>query len=1011
MKRKVVLYSTTSLVVPLQNKEDTKKQAEPVKKIDVDKSMLISTISDYYSNKGFGMLGLILAYENKDVEMYEQAADNLIKNMIVEVVKGSKSDNDDAAEKVSGAINLLVDKFKLKNEDYFVFVRNQYRFLENLRLEFRFIKADKNSSTLLFRLEEELYKSLDFINVMTSYPFFIDLEKDVYSLNRILALIEYLENVVECMFLYENEVLEERKNEQDDLDDSEEGDVFSAASRPGSIKKLEDYPNQSNKIKVRDTVAMKKPGKKLRNEDSQHMAELWCKIRASFLLHISMILLSYLIKKFEFIRPLLYDLRSLLFSGNETATDDMVYIDSQKEADKNRQSLANIQIYLKNLKEIATSLLSKAESKEEKKQKLEDESDSDDDLFMKNFKKHDSDDDEYKEKKRKEEERIKRNEEQKIRIEEFMIIWLRQVIIYNTHFILNTALANQNMMSILDVRPSIIKATSIKYSLVSLINPRLQALQQVNNFKSMKRVIDNIATYFFQNFISTSERAMITEDLAKVHNNLMKMESLKHLNFKNFFESNQEFKEFCSFMDLNYYISNICELELSLIYHTNKNSSQSTQKRVNEIYKNGIEVFKFQGEHITQLWFDKCENDIMAFTMKEEGIREIKLLQSLTLRNRTELGLDVFDTEYDNWSDWLHRYDNYPKEDAIKSQHQPILGAITSLYKDKTVSFSKIKRANKSHIYSNTGGKSKIIVSEIEQKPPSIWNGSESSDFLKVGSMKKGVSHLDYSTCIAAHPMLPLYVTGNNKGKLCVWPFNNFADSTVGNEYETYRQKNKSSKKLTIEKCSFSSYGDKLAALNSDGTLFMFNFNMHPASINPFFKQKSEKDLKYRDFDFLNRDTIIAAISKRSSGIAIYDLLLPNNQHLTYTSPEIGGTKLCTLERYQQILAFNGTKNGTMKIFDIRMQKLMNEIQLWTDEITAITLSKDQRSLVTGTKDGIVKIWNIDKEFELRESINAFIDIAHNKKHEVSCVIEHPLNNALFASSYDGTIKLLRLQI
>ena len=41
----------------------------------------------------------------------------------------------------------------------------------------------------------------------------------------------------------------------------------------------------------------------------------------------------------------------------------------------------------------------------------------------------------------------------------------------------------------------------------------------------------------------------------------------------------------------------------------------------------------------------------MAFAMKEEGIREIKLLQSLTLRNRTELGLNVFDTEYDNWSD------------------------------------------------------------------------------------------------------------------------------------------------------------------------------------------------------------------------------------------------------------------------------------------------------------------------------------------------------------------------
>ena len=34
--------------------------------------------------------------------------------MIVEVVKGSKFDNDDAAERVSSAINLMVEKFNLK---------------------------------------------------------------------------------------------------------------------------------------------------------------------------------------------------------------------------------------------------------------------------------------------------------------------------------------------------------------------------------------------------------------------------------------------------------------------------------------------------------------------------------------------------------------------------------------------------------------------------------------------------------------------------------------------------------------------------------------------------------------------------------------------------------------------------------------------------------------------------------------------------------------------------------
>ena len=53
---------------------------------------------------------------------------------------------------------------------------------------------------------------------MTSYPFAIDLEKDHHSLRSILSLIEYLENVVEWMFIYETEVAEEEKQPENEED-------------------------------------------------------------------------------------------------------------------------------------------------------------------------------------------------------------------------------------------------------------------------------------------------------------------------------------------------------------------------------------------------------------------------------------------------------------------------------------------------------------------------------------------------------------------------------------------------------------------------------------------------------------------------------------------------------------------------------------------------------------------------------------------------------------------------
>lgn len=303
--------------------------------------------------------------------------------------------------------------------------------------------------------------------------------------------------------------------------------------------------------------------------------------------------------------------------------------------------------------------------------------------------------------------------------------------------------------------------------------------------------------------------------------------------------------------------------------------------------------------------------------------------------------------------------------------------------KRKHLIFPKYKKNGKLGYQSN-GSKSKLLITDMETKPPQIWNGKESQEYLKVGS-SKGSSHFDFSTAITAHPKLPLYATGSNKGKICVWPFNNFADTTVGNDYYTYNLKNpSSSKKLSIDKCMFSNYGDKLAALNSDGTFFMFNFDNEPMREYPFVKQKSTKDFNMKDFDFLNRDTVITGVSKRSFGMTIFDLLMPTSRNIIYSSKELGGTKVCTLLRSQQILAFNSMKNGQVSIFDIRKNQVIQTIQLGLDEITAVTLSKNQQTLITGSKEGVVKIWDIHNSFNLRESIDAFVDQETRKKHEVS---------------------------
>ena len=315
-----------------------------------------------------------------------------------------------------------------------------------------------------------------------------------------------------------------------------------------------------------------------------------------------MVLLSFLIKKFEYIRPLLDDLLKFVkFTENQATSTNQGEENIIKVSGDKLQSLAKIQIYLKNLKEIASTLLSKATKQD--KQKDVNSEDSDDDPFLRNFKIND-DTEEAKQKKAQEAANENSAEALQKKMDQFLILWLRQIVIYNTHYVLHHALANSNLTSILDVRPSVIKATNIRYALLSLMNPRLQSVQQIDNFKSMKKVLDNVVTYFFQNFLSVKERALVVEDLRKIKYNVIKYNSCKHLDLLQFFETHQEFKEFYDFMQMDYYISNTLDLELSLIKHTNKDMAPATLDRVYEVYKNGIEVFKHQGEHITQFCFD-----------------------------------------------------------------------------------------------------------------------------------------------------------------------------------------------------------------------------------------------------------------------------------------------------------------------------------------------------------------------------------------------------------------------
>lgn len=62
-----------------------------------------------------------------------------------------------------------------------------------------------------------------------------------------------------------------------------------------------------------------------------------------------------------------------------------------------------------------------------------------------------------------------------------------------------------------------------------------------------------------------------------------------------------------------------------------------------------------------------------------------------------------------------------------------------------------------------------------------------------------------------------------------------------------------------------------------------------------------------------------------------------------------------------------------MSILDLKMNRqLGSTLSLHSEEVTSVDINEAENSLVAGFKDGIVKIFNITSNYEVRETYSAF---------------------------------------
>lgn len=63
-------------------------------------------------------------------------------------------------------------------------------------------------------------------------------------------------------------------------------------------------------------------------------------------------------------------------------------------------------------------------------------------------------------------------------------------------------------------------------------------------------------------------------------------------------------------------------------------------------------------------------------------------------------------------------------------------------------------------------------------RPPKVWGEELSANYLKTYSDLR-ITHDDYTNAMDSHPFLPIYLSGNAKGLICMWNFSQMADKSL----------------------------------------------------------------------------------------------------------------------------------------------------------------------------------------------------------------------------------------
>ena len=445
----------------------------------------------------------------------------------------------------------------------------------------------------------------------------------------------------------------------------------------------------------------------------------------------------------------------------------------------------------------------------------------------------------------------------------------------------------------------------------------------------------------------------------------------------NYFKTAEEFSDFDLYFEGNSHLYRLVQAtaqslsnfvyenagKLSSLDSTSGLYHESIQENVN-LFKNGLELFK---SHDPVLGFAIDNTDkkhlVVISTGKKDKIREINMEHSLIFKKLNQ-DLELEDEDPDTYLECIHQFDRLTGNQAY-IYNSSISAVLSHLYTPQIQEFEE----------------------EIKL-PPNTWHRSPVKPLLS--SLSSYKSRLDKVEKIASHPMLPVYVTGNEL--LTLWQFDR-AESLQ--DFTTIPNSSR------VTSIKFNSYGDKLGVCDLQGNFYLYKFDLQPTSFQPQILIKSPNGLKSNNFCFLNLGSVVATTGAKGKGfLTIHDTLMPPNRPVFHCE-SVGGKFMSFLPRHHQLLLAGNS--GKLVRYDLRKRDVIEQFDTKHEDITDLKTGPADLSFFTAGSEGLVKVWDSNGN-----KVREIIDVCRKSKSKGVCQIEC-VDNCLFAANNDGSVKLLRV--